>query len=296
LVLTFSKLGNYGRLGNQLFQYAFLRAHARRLKTSFWCPSWDGEKIFDLGDELEKSEAPLHPMPLSYDQGREAGFSPDALTIKDGTEIQGFFQSELYYDSRPSLLRWYSFRDQIKREALAKFPGLDFSRVVSLSLRIDADYGNTREFFPLFGERYYKEALKFYPSGVKILIFADRPDLARGFFGFLRGEHDLIFVEGCSAGEQLYLMSICGHGNIITNSTFSWWGAYLNACDGSKVCVPAEWTRPGVPNPIHQIIPKSWIQVPSLHPVFDHFQFWRVRHPVATLIRLRNKVFGVRSA
>ena len=50
-MLSFSKLGNYGRLGNQLFQYAFLRMTARRLGTQFFCPKWDGDDIFNLNDE-----------------------------------------------------------------------------------------------------------------------------------------------------------------------------------------------------------------------------------------------------
>jgi hypothetical protein len=49
-MISFPKLGNYGRLGNQLFQYAFLRSSARRLGVQFHCPKWDGGDIFDLDD------------------------------------------------------------------------------------------------------------------------------------------------------------------------------------------------------------------------------------------------------
>ena len=57
-MISFCKLGNYGRLGNQLFQYAFLRMTARRLGTQFFCPKWDGDDIFNLNDEGERASEP----------------------------------------------------------------------------------------------------------------------------------------------------------------------------------------------------------------------------------------------
>ena len=57
-MISFSNLGNHGRLGNQLFQYAFLRTTAARLGTEFYCPQWDGDEIFDLHDREERVAMP----------------------------------------------------------------------------------------------------------------------------------------------------------------------------------------------------------------------------------------------
>lgn len=290
-MLTFTKLGNYGRLGNQLFQYAFLRSHAQRLGTTFWCPRWEGDDIFDLGDERERAAQPS-PAKHSFDPGNEAGYCTSALSIQDNTEIQGFFQSERYYPCAQTVRGWYAFKPEIIRSARQRHARVEFDNAVSLSLRIDADYNNTREFFPLYPLAYYRKALALYPAAAQVIVFADRPDLAKAYFGDIGLDRDLYFVENTPPAEQLYLMAACGLGNIITNSTFAWWGAFLNAHPEARICTPAEWTRPGVPQPIADITPASWTHIKSLHPIFDHFQFWRIRHPVSTLKRLRTKLAG----
>lgn len=288
-MITFPKLGNYGRLGNQLFQYAFIRSHAHKISTRFWCPNWDGDLIFDLNDSNERTEH-QGSTKFFYDQGREAGYCASAHGIVDSTEIQGFFQSARYFKSRTDILNWYKFKPELISSALSRFPAIDFQSSVSVSLRIDTDYNNTREFFPLYPLSYYERALLGITPCTSVVVFADRPDLARGFFSGLSSTYHLHFIENTPAAEQLYLMSICGKGNIITNSTFAWWGAYLNACVGAKIFTPAEWTRPGIPHPITSITPDEWHHIRSLHPVFDHFQFWRIRHPLATLRRIQNKL------
>src|SRR4028119_1267925 len=95
-MISFSNLGNYGRLGNQLFQYAFLRTTARRLGTQFFCPKWDGDELFNLNDEGERASEPsgiIH----HFDAHPQPGFTSEALSIGDHTEIQGYFQSEKYF-------------------------------------------------------------------------------------------------------------------------------------------------------------------------------------------------------
>src|SRR5258708_16889936 len=111
-MISFSKLGNYGRLGNQLFQYAFLRVTAERLRTTFFCPAWEGDQIFDLRDEAIRADAPrgiLH----SFDPAPQGGFFAPSLAIADNTEIQGFFQSDKYYPDKTLVKSCYSFRPEI---------------------------------------------------------------------------------------------------------------------------------------------------------------------------------------
>ena len=95
-MISFTKLGNYGRLGNQLFQYAFLRTQAKRLSTQFFCPEWIGDKIFYLSDEKERTnECNTN---FVYNEKGD-GFHVDVNTIKNGTEIAGFFQSDKYFSN-----------------------------------------------------------------------------------------------------------------------------------------------------------------------------------------------------
>lgn len=286
-MISFSKLGNYGRLGNQLFQYAFLRITARRLGTQFFCPKWEGDDIFNLDDEGERASEPsgiIH----HFDAHPKAGFTSEALSIGDHTEIQGFFQSEKYYSDKRLVREWYTFNNEIVTEVEKLYGDILQRDCVSFSLRLDTDYGNTREYFPLYPLSFYKQSLSAINPQGSILVFSDRPDLAREFLRPLQG-HELIFVDNLNVPQQLYLMTRC-RANVITNSTFAWWGAWLNAHPGKIVVVPTAWCRPGVPNPVEDILCDDWVKLSGTHPILDHFQVWRLRHPVATVNRLLTRV------
>jgi hypothetical protein len=56
------------------------------------------------------------------------------------------------------------------------------------------------------------------------------------------------------------MMSLCNH-NIISNSTFSWWGAWLNNNQNKKVIAPSLWFGELIKHPTTDIIPKEWIKL-----------------------------------
>ena len=291
-MISFSKLGHYGRLGNQLFQYAFLRTAAARLGTEFYCPKWDGDNIFDLDDTETRAKIPTGITRI-FDQGPQAGFTIEALSIGNHTEIQGHFQSEKYYPNRETVLDWYAFKDEIKSAIARAYPAAYMQDVVSLSLRIDTDYANTREYFPLCPISYYQKALEMLGGRPPLLVFADRPDLAKEFFSPL-AKQEMRFVTDLGAAEQLFLMTQC-RANVIINSTFSWWGAWLNRNPDKAVISPSDWCRPGVPNGNRDTLCNDWVKLRSTIPIWDNFQVWRLRHPLATLKRVQSRVLRRRA-
>jgi hypothetical protein len=224
----------------------------------------------------------------AFDPHPEAGFSAEAMGIEDHTEIQGFFQSEKYYPDRDTVLNWYKFKEEIKESVWKIYTKDAVNNSVSISLRIDKDYASTREYFPLYPISYYRNALeKLEPSG-EVLIFADRIDLAKEFFDSLKS-YKLRFVSDLNAAQQLFLMSQCS-ANIIINSTFSWWGAWLNNQPGRRIVAPTHWCRNGIPHGITDILCREWILVPGTIPIWDDFQMWRLRHPLATISRAAKKI------
>ena len=280
-MLSFPMLGSYGRLGNQLFQYAYLRSQARRRGTTFYCPRWDGDAIFDLRDEGERAERPVGIV-QHFDPAPEAGFTPAAAAVADHTEVIGFFQSERYYPDPTGVRMWYTFRPEVTAAA-DRFDAYTAPGCASVSLRLDEDYAASREYYPLYPASYYEAGLRAAGATGPVLVFADRPDRAERYLESLRNRR-LVLVTGLTAAEQLYLMTRC-QVNVITNSTFAWWGAWLNTTPGRRVVAPSEWCRPGAPIPISHILCEEWIKVSGTRPVWDHFQVWRVRHPVATARR-----------
>lgn len=106
---------------------------------------------------------------------------------------------------------------------------------------------------------YYYECIKklknLYPQ-MTLFIFSDDLDFVRNNFKF---DVPVEFVEGCETDEEeLFLMSLCKH-NIITNSTFSWWGAWLNQNSDKKVFAPAPWHKDGWGG--NDVVPDDWTQI-----------------------------------
>ena len=69
----------------------------------------------------------------------------------------------------------------------------------------------------------------------------------------------MVFAEGNTDIEDLYLMSACDN-NIIANSSFSWWAAWLNKNENKKIIAPSNWFGPGAPSS-QDIIPEDWITI-----------------------------------
>ena len=96
-MISFSKLGMRSRLGNHLFQYAFLRSTAQRLGVKFYCPYWIGDTVFCLDDEDERSDSPSGIVEVYKEPYHYTGFNQLAFQISDGTDIEGYFQTEKYF-------------------------------------------------------------------------------------------------------------------------------------------------------------------------------------------------------
>ncbi len=133
-MISFKKLGDGVRLGNQMFQYAFLRVTAKRLGVKFYCPSWKGETLFNLNDQDEKVDQP-EGITKEYKQLSTPGYSEDAHNIEDGTEIFGYFQTEKYYDDHELVRQWFSLKEEKIGSIKEKFKDFDFSNSLGIHLR-----------------------------------------------------------------------------------------------------------------------------------------------------------------
>ena len=197
-MISFSKLGKHEGLGNQLFQYAFLRTTAQRLGVKFYCPPWLGDKIFLLKDEALREITSVN-LPRTYRQPENnGGFSECALAIEDGTEIFGFFQSEKYFDEK-EVRRWYTFKEDAIAAVKQRFKHIDFSRSTAVHLR----FGDMKKYpmFVIMPPSYYSRALSYLRSSDNILVFSDEIDTAKGH---LRGlGRNFVYIEGNQNHEDL---------------------------------------------------------------------------------------------
>ena len=276
-MIAFTRLGSYGLLGNQLFQYAYVRTMARRLGVPFYCPPWEGDRVFALDDGAERAAAAGELRSRYVQEPRNCGWSPSAATVPDGTDVLGFFQSERYFDDPEAVRRWYRLTAPLERTVEEKARRLGVDEAVGLHVRLG---DKTRPPNSLVGvsapPAYYRRALARLGAGrVPLVVFSDDPAGARRRLGEVGAGAS--FVAGNADYEDLHLMARCRH-LVCAPSTLSWWGAWLGERPGRVVVAPREWLRPGCGVACRDVTCARWIELPTRR-VRDHYVWQALRHP-----------------
>jgi hypothetical protein len=267
-MISFKTLGQHGRLGNQLYQYAFLRTTAQRLGVKFFCPEWRGDKIFLLNDEQERSRVPAPTKTLYRQPLENCGFVESALHIEDGTDIIGFFQAERYFD-RGKVTRWYTFRPESVRAAQESYRHIDLAQCTGIHLRFGDMKANPN--YVVLPPRYYARALSRVRHRQHVLVFSDDTGAARKHLRGVSG--NFLYVEGNEDFEELYLMTRC-RDFVCSMSTFSWWGAWLNEQPDKIVIAPPEGTRRGSVMRCPDFCCPGWIPLDTMRFIVDDYRFF----------------------
>ena len=219
----------YGRFGNQLWQYAVCRTVAEKRGFSYHIPR-EFQNYFGctMGDHQEIIQ---RHFPSANNHDHIQRYDPKIFEIEDGTKIDGYHQSEKYIlDNRENILNWFripQFTELYTEVGLdsntcvINFRGGDYSRIPHVFLH--------KKFWDDSIER-----MKEIKDGVRFIVVTDDPGLASEFFPNLPIYHFGIM-------QDLYLVSKAEY-LIIANSTFSWWGAWLN--ENTKMTIaPKYWMR-----------------------------------------------------
>jgi|TARA_R100000081_G_C4819477_1_gene178273 hypothetical protein len=170
------------------------------------------------------------------------------VAINDDSLFDGFFQSEKYFPNRKFILNLFEPADEVKNYLKNKYG--DVSDYTSLHVR-RTDYVTKASFHPPCSMEYYEKALSMIPGNV--LIFSDDLDWCKETFVGDR----FTFISGNRDYQDLFLMSMCKN-NIIANSSFSWWGAWLNANPDKKVIAPKQWFGHQLSISSNDICPNTW--------------------------------------
>jgi len=229
--------GYYGWLGNQMFQYATTFALSKRIGTSCSFP----ENKPNLHDIFTLSAKKIFSPPDYMYAERKFHFTPLPTDYED-LMIHGYFQSEKYFsDCRDDLKSEFRLRDPKYSEKLDDdYIGIHVRR---------GDYLTYSLIHPVCSMQYYEEGLASLPDK-PVKIFSDDPEWCVKHF---KGDRFNI----CTGNfiEDFELMSKCTY-NIIANSSFSWWAAWLS--NSKKVIAPKKWFGPKGPGSSKDIIPSEW--------------------------------------
>lgn len=289
-----------GGLGNQLFQYAFARGVSSRLKTDFKLDltafgryyTHDPYLLhrFDIspaiaGDLdmcgfvwLRKHHAFFESL---YSRIRSSGmdlpwycrergfrFDPGVFSRKGATYFDGFWQSEEYFKH---------IGDEIREELKLKEPLSEHGREIDASIGTTQAVSLHMRHYPvedgalawhgICSTEYYRQALELVAKRVAdphLFVFSDNyPWVRKHLVPIIESRglpYTLVENDDSKNGEDMILMSHCKH-HIIANSSFSWWGAWLNPSADKLVIAPQKWFANAPKNDTTDLIPKEWVRI-----------------------------------
>ena len=278
----------FGGLGNQLFQYAVGRAVAihHQVPLKLDLTAYETSKIHN-GYRLDQFniEADIAtPAEISSLKGannlfcralRKAGlvknktyYAEKQRTIYDLSVfseseryLYGYWQNETYFFTiREILLKELSPKVPLSLQAQIHLSRIQNVNAVSIHVR-RGDYLNHPEIGVLDVD-YYKKAEEYIMSNVEtpvFFVFSNDLDWCKQNFGFI--EKPIYIEDTKSEIDDLMLMSQCQH-NIVANSSFSWWAAWLNLNNQKIVLAPKKWRRDDLHN--FKNLPDSWLKVDSI--------------------------------
>lgn len=238
-----------GRMGNQMFIIATTIAYALRERITYHIPWKSGKR-----DQFDCYFPHLcsHRDTSSYQVIREQQFGIyHTLPVIDPDQnykLQGYFQSEKYF-------RNYR-REIIEAFGILRYPtelGL-----VSIHVR-RGDYLRLNKKHPPIDLAYIRDAMSYFDNNHRFLVFSDDIEWCKNN---IKGRAIDYWVDDDPI-ESMAMMASCHH-NIISNSTFSWWGAWLNGNDNKVIIAPKRWFGERVQDRVlhtQDIIPQTWIKL-----------------------------------
>lgn len=279
-----------GGLGNQMFQWAFGKALEARtgVKTIFDMSFFEKKysrpyelDIFGVSSDvveglwtkfklaliwnLRKKLKNKNVLGINFYSEAHFEFDENLFKVNPNTYIEGFFQSEEYFEQVRELVR-VAFQFKSKPDSFNQHLIEQISNSNSISLHIRrGDYVQKKRYQNLYATcslDYYKRGVEYIAKSLDnptLFVFSDDPSWVKSNLDL---PYECIFVSnnsGAKSYEDMRLMSICKH-NVIANSSFSWWGAWLNNNPDKIVIAPKKWFNDYKINQ-SDVIPKDWIKL-----------------------------------
>lgn len=235
-MITFSKLGRLGRLGNQMFQIASTIGVARASGQNFAFPYWknyDHAERFGSKEDIDVQKYFANPLPV-LDTTIDYRFQEyhyywgyRKLYLPQGNwDLQAHMQSEKYFKDVEDEVRWY----------FEPFSPIVLYNICAIHFRF-GDYDN--HYHPYLSHRYIDDALMEFDTDQEFLVFSDDVEKAREYFELHR-QRKINYWPTKDTMTDFYAMRSCRHF-IISNSTYSWWAAWLGIAPDKKVVCPKVW-------------------------------------------------------
>lgn len=255
----------FGQLGNQMFQIATAVSLALDNDAEPIFPDLLTKKMYGVPENYKqvfsffgatnktfnrKAEATLNYYEPSY------RYAP--IPYQPGIHLHGYFQSWKYFDHhRNFIVKLFSPPPGILKYLSKKYHHIiNDPNTVSIHIRTYNKEDPSHSVYCLNGVEYIKAAMRYFPIDARYIVFSDDIDWCKANLSELTS--NISFIEGEGYLNDFYLQSLCKN-NIISNSSFSWWAAYINKNEYKKVIVPGHWFQPSTGLSTEDLSPPDWI-------------------------------------
>lgn len=190
----------------------------------------------------------------SLREGKSFVYNSEIEHVGDNVRLFGYWQSERYFKVyRNDLLQMYKPNYELSLSCKQLIDEIHSSDSVSVHVR----RGDYVQLGICLGTDYYKRAIDYMKSRLEapiFYVFSDDTEYAERLFGSINCSYKIVKYNPVNASiDDLFVMKECQH-NIIANSSYSWWGAWLNENDKKIVICPQRNTK-------DDYYPNEWIQL-----------------------------------
>jgi hypothetical protein len=283
-----------GGLGNQLFQifttiayaikytkpFFFLNNHqlgngsnGSTIRYTYW------ETFLTALKPFLKNMNDIPELLYIYEKDFTYSVLPENFEKKYGTLLVGYFQSPKYFDKCKETI-CKLLKIDFKKMLVKHKTKINFNEIYSISMHFRfGDYKKYPNIYPLLVHQYYNNALAYIlneitafnvEKDIVILYFCEEDSVSEveEIINTIRQpNYPLVKFQRADTNlddwEQMLLMSLCDY-NIIANSTFSWWGAYLNSNNGKIVCYPEQWFMPEANKDTSDLFLEDWVPIKNI--------------------------------
>lgn len=254
-----------GQLGNIMFEIAAGASLAKRVGVPYKAISCHPFFIDGTIDEYVKPfrqsilrkvdfQLELPPDTEVYDQ---PDFTYSALPLKKDLLLKGGFQSEKYFDEE-TVRSLFEIDPETESYIRKKYHDILVKNPVCIHVR-RGDYLLQEYKHPVCRMGYFNKAIACFDPASSFLVVSNDMEWCKKHF---KGKQ-FYFSENESPVVDLYLQAMCSH-HIISNSSYSWWGAWLNPNPEKKVIYPAPWFGPYYRKSLNakDLCPDDWTAIP----------------------------------
>ena len=274
------RIGSNGRLGNQMFQYASMRGIAASRGYDWVVPPEDYNHTSNYGLFETFNMSTVKPKNIGFVRGQVVQennhcFSQDFFDeCPDNSTLEGFFQTEKYFKNVEDDIRAdFTFKNDYLKPCKEYIDSIE-TPPIFLHIR-QADNIGREQFHPILPISYFEDALKNWSDDIPCFVFTDDIDWCKSqeffqqdrfLFNDNNNRYEYKSMDGLGKMQNsllpqvdLCLMSLCS-GGIIANSSFSWWGAWLQNDRGKVVAPdPKKWFGTAMTNlDTSDIVPDRW--------------------------------------